>query len=340
MQRKQARYITNNIALGLGHRIQSVIRPLMPSPGDKIALLDFPNHPNVGDSAIWLGEYMFLQQNGYRENLYLGEINTYSKDDLSGFIGNGTILLHGGGNIGDLWPKHQLFREQVISDFPDNRIIQLPQSVCFREDASLQRARAVFERHPDLTVLTRDGESLDIVTGKLNTRAILCPDMAFYLGPASDEPAAIIKCVWLTRGDLEVRSDIKRPGHRDGVWIYDWMTDDFTTALRSSVMLRYQYSVETDPAKQNTLRKSMSDLFPQLAQERVLRGYQGLARGHGVVTERLHGHILCMLMDIPHCILDTPYGKIRNFVEAWGYESPLVQWSASPDDALETILSL
>lgn len=39
--------------------VQEVLGPLIPN-GAPVALFDFPNHPNVGDSAIWLGEEAFL----------------------------------------------------------------------------------------------------------------------------------------------------------------------------------------------------------------------------------------------------------------------------------------
>ena len=31
------------------------------TPGEPYALVDFPDHPNVGDSAIWLGEIALLR---------------------------------------------------------------------------------------------------------------------------------------------------------------------------------------------------------------------------------------------------------------------------------------
>jgi pyruvyl transferase EpsO len=37
-----------------------------------------------------------------------------------------------------------------------------------------------------------------------------------------------------------------------------------------------------------------------------------------VITDRLHGHILCTLLGIPHCVIDNSYGKIGGFADAWG----------------------
>jgi pyruvyl transferase EpsO len=36
-----------------------------------------------------------------------------------------------------------------------------------------------------------------------------------------------------------------------------------------------------------------------------------------VVTDRLHAHILCLLLGIPHAVLDNSYGKLTRFLDAW-----------------------
>jgi pyruvyl transferase EpsO len=64
-------------------------------------------------------------------------------------------------------------------------------------------------------------------------------------------------------------------------------------------------------------------LYARFAAERVLRRCELLARGRAVVTERLHAHVLCVLMGIPHVVLDNTYGKIRSFYETWTQASAL-----------------
>jgi pyruvyl transferase EpsO len=41
----------------------------------------------------------------------------------------GVVFLHGGGNLGDIWPHHQHFREAMLAEFRDRTIVQLPQSI-------------------------------------------------------------------------------------------------------------------------------------------------------------------------------------------------------------------
>ena len=46
-----------------------------------------------------------------------------------------------------------------------------------------------------------------------------------------------------------------------------------------------------------------------------------LARGEVVITDHLHGHILCSLMQIPHVVLDSRTGKVgecfRQLTQHW-----------------------
>ncbi|UIF89512.1 polysaccharide pyruvyl transferase family protein (plasmid) [Cupriavidus necator] len=45
--------------------------------------------------------------------------------------GSTTIVFHGGGNLGDLYPLHDNFRKLVIKRYPNNKIVILPQTIHF-----------------------------------------------------------------------------------------------------------------------------------------------------------------------------------------------------------------
>ncbi|MDB5492395.1 MAG: exopolysaccharide biosynthesis protein, partial [Micavibrio sp.] len=57
--------------------------------------------------------------------------------------------------------------------------------------------------------------------------------------------------------------------------------------------------------------------YNRLAQHRVTRGLRQLSLANFVVTDRLHSHILSLLLDKPHIALDNSYGKLSNFIAAW-----------------------
>lgn len=307
------------------------------APASPCALLDYPLHANVGDNAIWLGEQRVLRTLGARVR-YTVDQSAYDRRRLAERLaGRGTILLHGGGNLGDLWPEHQRFREEVIEAFPDYPIIQLPQSICFRNPAALRRAKVMFDRHPNLTLLVRDQRSLDIARNAFRARSILCPDMALALGELKRSGRPRVDLLALCRSDHESAGKAPPVGH--GRWrIEDWVTAP--RELRGSVwralrrLNRYHGVLG--------LRRSVLDglYYDLLARQRLQYGRRLLSLGRVVVTDRLHGHVLSLLLGIPHVIMDDRYGKVRSFYETWTKQSTLAIFVDSPRAAAEAVAAL
>jgi len=115
--------------------IDDVLAPIL-AHARRVALLDFPTHANVGDSAIWLGTLAYLRDRG-KSICYSCDHDTYSRDTLAERLGDGIILLSGGGDFGDIWKRPQRLREQVVRDFPHATIVQLPQTIMFRDESEL-----------------------------------------------------------------------------------------------------------------------------------------------------------------------------------------------------------
>jgi exopolysaccharide biosynthesis predicted pyruvyltransferase EpsI len=313
----------------LAARIDAVLKPLLP-PGTRCALLDFPNYSNVGDSAIWLGEIAWLQRSGV-EIVYACDTTTYSRTHLADRIGSGPILLNGGGNLGDFWIEHQWFRERVIQEFPDNPIVQLPQTIHFIDDWGVSEARRIFNAHQRLTVLCRDQHSLDFARRQFSATSELCPDMAFALGAIPRPTPADDDVLWLCRTDAESQGAAVSVVDA-GAKCVDWL-DEAPTPLRDR---NRTLSQRLDPhiTDSETLDALMATYEP-LSRARLTRGCSLLSRATVVVTDRLHGHVLCLLLGIPHVLLDNNYGKIRGFHETWTRDCPLVHWAASPTEAVE-----
>jgi len=311
----------------LCRQINETLGPLLQCSG-RVALLDFPNYPNVGDSAIWLGVIEYLRARGIDRVCYSSDWFTYSRAHLAARVGSGTILMSGGGNLGDLWPHHQHFREEVIASFPHNRIIQLPQSIWFEDREALERARRVFDRHPDLTLLVREHQSLAIARREFGARSELCPDMAFCLGPLRREIPPSRPFVFLARTDHESRGL-----HHGGNALerVDWRIER-TSWL--SLLHRVSRHLPIGSPALRWLRGPLSRTYEPLARRRVERGCRLLGAGRVVVSDRLHGHVLCILLGIPHFLLDNRYGKVRSFHEAWTRECRLTRWCEHESEAL------
>ena len=314
----------------LRRRIDNTVQPLI-CRASAVALLDCPNHGNVGDSAIWLGELAYLRSLGIQQPDYTCDIDTYCRDNLARRIGEGVIVLTGGGNLGDLWREHQRFRERVIKDFPHNSIVQLPQSIHFQDRHALTRARGIFSSHAALTLLVRDRKSLAIAQNDLRVPAFLCPDMALCLGPLARPAAPTRDVVWLSRTDKESR--LPRTARSDaGVERQDWVEERATGLIRLSRLLDRQ--TVRHPRSIGPLIALRSRVREQVARQRLRRGCRLLAEGRAVITDRLHGHILSLLLGIPHFLLDNSNGKVRSFYETWTSSIGLARWCCTAADAV------
>lgn len=305
----------------------STLAPLVEG-ATRIALVDFPSHSNVGDSAIWLGALRALRLLGMPTPVYISDDHTYDRATLARKIGDGTIFFTGGGSFGDLWERPMQLRERVVADFPRHRIVQLPESVHFESADALARTRAVFDAHEHVTILVRDRASLEFVGREFRTPVQLAPDLAFALGALTRPAAASRDILWLKRGDKEDSF----PGHRP-VDAVDWIAEPRTPLIVMTDRLC------KDAVQRSWLRPVALRLlplaFPALARQRLARGLTLLSQGQVLVTDRLHGHILALQLGIPHVVLDNSYGKLHNFISAWTHASPLVQLAHSPDEAAE-----
>jgi pyruvyl transferase EpsO len=259
-------------------------------------------------------------------------VATYSRRRLAARLGDGVILLHGGGNLGDFWLEHQQFREQVIQDFPDNRIIQLPQTIYFMDEWGVGEARRVFDGHRNLTLLCRDLPSLDFARKEFAAPSLLCPDMAFALGPLKRPRPPKDVIVWLSRTDAESAGPAPAAA-ATGVERTDWLEEPPSPLRERNAALGA--ALEGEPPGRQALLDALIETYDPLARERLSRGCQLLARGKVVITDRLHGHVLCLLLGIPHVLLDNNYGKVKSFLHTWTRGCGLAHWADSPAEARE-----
>ena len=303
---------TGALIAKLNANIDRPLSEVIPS-GVECAVLDFPDYSNPGDSAIWLGQKAWLERNG-NPVVYVADRNDYNPDALRESIGSGFILINGGGNFGDLWPDHQSFRERVVQDFPDNPIIQMPQSMHYSDQSRIEETARIFNGHRRLHLLWRDRESLETAQRHFNASHSLCPDMAFVLGRIMSDKIPGYSMVWLSRTDKESGGS-QVPSNLDGILVTDWIKEPETELMRRKGALSSMMR-EKGFEGYDVLAEYMN-VCDRLAWERTLGGARILRSGRMVMTDRLHAHIFSLLLDIPHIILDNSYGKLSRFHRLW-----------------------
>lgn len=331
----------------------TILRTLRPLIGQhrSCVVVDFPNHDNVGDNAIWLGEMAALDALGV-EVRYACDTATYRRQALEEALGKpGLILLHGGGNFGNLYPRHHQLRQRVLEDFPHHQTIQLPQTIWFTKEgaATLEQTQRTVARRAGYTLLVRDQPSLQFAEKTFDADVRLCPDMAFALGSQPREARSLYDVVVLGRTDKEAVYDwrgLMDPAHR--VLVTDWpaiaqarlashrgetsSSDRLEEWFYEWMERLYRRSPVMPPARTHRmfLRR-----WNALASRRVRQGMHLLASGRTVITDRLHAHVFCTLMGVPHVVLDNNYGKVRAVSEAWTSSLGFARWARNPGEAME-----
>lgn len=293
---------------------------------EPLAILDFPDIRNCGDSAIWLGEMAYLERHHGKRPAYVSRIHDFSAEDLERAMPNGPIFLHGGGNFGDVWGAHQDFRERVIERFPDRRIIQFPQSIHYKSRARMEQSARIIDRHRHFVLLVRDEESRQFAQQRFNCEVRLCPDMAFSIGPIRPR-APEIPVLAMLREDLERVGDHDLSAYPE-IPAEDWISESARLVRVSKAIGAASALLALKPAELR-LRK-----LDAAAHNRLRRGIRQISRGRAIVTDRLHVHICAMLLGRPHAVLDNNYGKIRRFMAAFSSGTELSYQAKSLDDGI------
>jgi len=313
----------------LGRAVRDALDPWIPR-GAACALLDFPDHGNAGDHLIWLGETAYLAERGVRV-VHACTAHGYSAARIRRRLPpDGIVLLHGGGNFGDLYPVHQRLRERVVDDFPDRRIVQFPQSVRFGSRAAAARSEAAFRNRPGLTVFARDRGSLARLRDDVGIDARLCPDMAFVLGTLQRTSPPSVDVVCLARRDAESARPSFEP--TAGVEIVDWA--DLPRSALVRVSRRLRRIAGRGGALADAVQRLEQATFAPRSRGRAAVARALVSRGRALVTDRLHGHVLALLMGVPHVVLDTREGKVRAFRETWTAEVDGVHAASDPSEAI------
>lgn len=284
-------------------------------PKGRFVLLDVPEHGNIGDSAIYAGELAFFDAHvGRRPDA----VCTWAADMnwLERWIpAEGSIFLHGGGNFGDLWMNHQNFRHAVLKRFRGRKIVQLPQSIHYRDPTGIEETARLIAEHGNFTLLVRDKPSLDLARQHFDCDTALCPDAAMMLWKLDPKLAPQTDLLVLLRNDIEAVRDEAHDWLKSHYPTEDWVdVNVWTLPIRAVWKL-----VRSLP--ENRLGMSWREfMYRHQARMRVMAGAQQLAQGRLIVTDRLHMHIISTLIRRPHVVLDNSYGKIGRYIDAFGQD--------------------
>ena len=291
--------------------------------GRPVVLFDWPEYPNAGDHFIWLGEKVILRHRLGVEVVYECELSRVDFRRLMNLPPQVVFVMQGGGNFGDLYSVHQRMREAIISAFPDRRIILMPQSITYRDPARQERSAHVLSQHPDLHTFARDQVSYETLTGPMGlSNCHLHIDSAFALQPIVTSLMESIAA----QPERDALYLIRRDHESGGSYAEDFVTLDWNAQDSLAGLVDLGPSVQII-AIAGTVFDSTLDAISWGRLSAAVRLF-GSARS--IVTDRLHAHILALMMGKPVVLHDTAFGKNSAFCLTWTYRSPLVGFISPP----------
>ncbi len=290
-----------------------------------IFLIGTPEHGNMGDQLIALGELAWLRD--YFPNTPVREFthDTLLQDHrfrllLSQIRKEDVLFLHGGGNLNDKYVACEKIRRVVIQKRPKNKIILFPQSISYTKTPQAQKLKAdtarIYNAHPDFTILAREAQSYANAREMFpSLRTILIPDIATYLfrsmGPSEAfERSGIALCL-----------------RTDGEKFY---SEQQISDLRQKLSETYDVCM-TDT---HIHRRVLPQERRACAQERI----DAFSHKRLIVTDRFHGVIFSILSRTPCIALRSCDHKVTDGVK-WFKDLPGVFYAESTEDVLRLVQS-
>lgn len=252
----------------------------------KIVYLLTPNHGNMGDQAIAYATEKYLREN-FKEydilEFHKNEIYKYAETIKMLLNEDDLIVLHGGGNLGNLYMPEENARRFIIKNFPKNKIISMTQTISFTKDdegqEELGKTKEIYNNHKDLTIIARENFSFKIMKEELvNCKIINNPDIVFYLSDTFND-------------NIENRKNIMTCLRSDKESILGNQKQAFLDNLK----IKYNNIFEYDTVIDKDLDKSnryieLKNMFDKFTNSKV------------VITDRLHGMVFCVITKTP-CIV-------------------------------------
>jgi pyruvyl transferase EpsO len=293
-----------------------------------VALFDWPSYPNAGDHFIWLGQKVLFKSQLGCNVLYECSLHQLDMHRVASLPPETVLVMQGGGNLGDLYVHHQRFREAIIAAFPSRRVVIMPQTVHFVNRERLEQSAQRMLLHPDLHVMARDPDSLMTLRLQMGlSNCYLHIDSAFalqaivtaLLETITAEPERDV--VYLLRRDNEAAGTVVLA---EGATRHDWeRMDDLTP-----------FAVDPPNSKSIDLARDVfNGQVDAYSWRQLCAAVRLFSKGRRIVTDRLHGHILAIMMRKEQDLYDNSYGKNSAFYKTWTHVCPLVTFMGPLESA-------
>ncbi|WP_282607882.1 polysaccharide pyruvyl transferase family protein [Pelagibius sp. Alg239-R121] len=295
------------IMYGLKDKLNIITEEIPKS--SRVVRLDLPMHLNIGDQLIDWGTETFLESQNIHPSLRLSALDyqRYRHKIRPSDI----LLLHGGGNVNDIYKWHENLRQDVLKRFPQNKIILFPQSVFFFDSERGKELMKSYQNHENFMMFVRDQESYDYIQQLGGIRCELCPDMAHALWkskkgvhPHYDGQQKLL----FLRKDVEAAESQEKNGQS-----IDWV--DITHPLDRSISQHLFAAIERCPSF--VMRNRIVDVWNFRKNRIIAKSIKTFSAYETIETDRLHAMILGCLLGKSVNYIDNNYGKLSRYESLW-----------------------
>ena len=254
-----------------------------------------PEHGNMGDQAIAYATLNYLEKNFndyYLIEVRKNEIYKYYKAIKKSISENDLIMIHGGGNMGNLYLEEENARRFIISKFKNNPIISMTQTISFSDDKEgkreLDKTKDIYKANKNFIIIAREEKSYEIMKNEFNNSIILTPDIVFSL----EDFNYFCKDVPRTKIMTCLRND------KESIW--KDKKDIFIESLKSN----FKYVFEHDTVVNYEISKLRRE-------NELFKIWNEFLESKVVITDRLHGMVFAAITKTPCIVLKSLDHKVN-----------------------------
>jgi len=252
---------------------------------------------NIGDHAQVIGIKKWL--NEYFNPYHVLEVD---KDETTHFIpavkritnDNDLVFLHSGGNLNDrsLWSEGA--RRKVVTNFPRNTIVQLPQTIFFSDTSrgrkECKKSKQIYESHDNLVITARDPVSLEKANNYFDVETLIAPDFALMIDASEFVDLDIQRSGAMLCLRRDEESDLS---DEDKSTLESYLGDTNMDITRFDTTL-------DQPIEKNKRETHLQNTLQRFVENEL------------VITDRFHGMIFSVITQTPCVAIDTVDHKISS----------------------------
>jgi len=254
------------------------------------------DYGNLGDIAITYAQHKFLRT--MYPDFLVTEIPISKTNEGIAFVkkilhSSDIITTVGGGNMGDLYPAIELFRQMVIQNFPLNKIISFPQTVDFKNNPkgqkALKKAVKIYSKHKNLTLLAREKKSYSFFLQHFTqNKIIMTPDIVFTIDKTKPKVSrkGVVLCL---RNDNE-----KKMTNNEEKRLYALLNKKFKNYKIKDTHIGGQHLSMLNKIK------ALHNIWDEFRASEL------------VITDRLHGMVFCYITNTPAIVFLNNNHKIKS----------------------------